>query len=395
MFKNIQKQYVAAICLGFALPAVTLGVSVMYALIILTIIAGLGSLRTANWKNLLTSTIIKISAVLLMVLVVSSFQGINPDYSIHKTIEFAAVGVVTVLLFIILSNMDSQHIRVMNNSMMIGIFIAMTLAYIDSFSNNYTLSTILHGQDKALTPHRLNFHSSAFAVLVPFVWAFYFNYAEQLPTYFRRTSSIFIPLSFMVIIICGGRAGWVGVFIAASVFILGMHLWYEFRIKLSHIIMLIITTILGISGYALSRGLPALYERLGIIIEGRGIASGRLDVWHNAIQHLTDNILLGIGPNAFRYLPEHIDAHPHSALLQVMLETGVVGTLLFLLLAFYIIKIFYKEAQHNIYGLATLSSVLAFASAAQFNMSIFDPEWIGLLAMTGLVGWFFSKNTRT
>lgn len=56
--------------------------------------------------------------------------------------------------------------------------------------------------------------------------------------------------------------------------------------------------------------------------------SGRLELWHYAIQYIIDNPWLGIGPMHYAYYPGPTHAHPHNSLLQWACEMGIPSTLL-------------------------------------------------------------------
>lgn len=81
----------------------------------------------------------------------------------------------------------------------------------------------------------------------------------------------------------------------------------------------------------------------------------------SAIKMIKDKPLFGIGPKNFRiecnnekyYVRDGCSTHPHNILLQLLAETGIVGTIPFLLVVLYItrcyVRQFYNKFFHSIY----------------------------------------------
>ena len=76
------------------------------------------------------------------------------------------------------------------------------------------------------------------------------------------------------------------------------------------------------------------------------ISSGRMRIWKTTFIHIFEKPLLGFGPDGFIYLqpnpaPELV--HPHNLLLQLAIEWGVIGLVLFIIIGIYLIVISLKK----------------------------------------------------
>lgn len=381
----------AAICLGLALPAVVLGSAILYLLLGLGLILGLlatkgRSLRsTANM--LLDSRIFWLCVVWLGVLYISAWQGINPAYSIEKAHQTLLLGIGSLLLFSVLREMPTRFVNIGLQSMLSGTLFLMLLAVIDAFADSVRFSTVLHGFDMAETPYRLNYYSSVFALALPFLWAFLYRNLQNREGIARLTTPFLLITTTMAVIICGGRAGWVALIAGMIIFILGAQRTHGFRVKFSHVVYGVLTYVAGVLAYGLAHGLTFLAQRLELEVVGRGLASGRFEIWDTALNAIPQYWLWGIGPNAFRFLDGPIDAHPHNATLQIALETGLIGGICALAFLYLVLRLFVRYARGNLYGLAGLTSFIVFLVAAQFNKSLFDAEWTSLLVILLLFGW--------
>ncbi len=127
--------------------------------------------------------------------------------------------------------------------------------------------------------------------------------------------------------------------------------------------------------------------RLEITSGDRGLGGGRADIWQISWNHIMDNPLTGIGLQNFRNLPEKIDLHPHNFILQLLLETGFIGTAITLGLFGYVFYSFIGYARYNLNGLAALCSLTAFFVVALFSTSIFNIWWVVFMAFIMVLGW--------
>jgi len=93
------------------------------------------------------------------------------------------------------------------------------------------------------------------------------------------------------------------------------------------------------------------------------VTTGRLGVWQASIESLKGNWLFGLGPQGYLYMPNRIwGAQPHNMFIQFLVEWGVVGTILFLLL----LSIAGLKLLHFIKTASKLPSVLFFSGVAVF-----------------------------
>ncbi|TNM45074.1 O-antigen ligase family protein [Nocardioides albidus] len=68
--------------------------------------------------------------------------------------------------------------------------------------------------------------------------------------------------------------------------------------------------------------------------DGEGFSSGRVELWHTAVDDVWRAPWFGRGPDAFALVePMALVLHPHNVVLQLLMEFGVVGVLLLLGLA--------------------------------------------------------------
>lgn len=382
----------SAICIGFALPLAIFGPTPVYILLLLGIISGLVATHGASLRvtvnMLLKSPITALVVAILTSYSISCFFALNPPYAFSKMMDIYIVTFAAVGLYMCLREMSGAHVRLLQKSMAISGLLVIAIFLADLFLNNLWYSELLHDDDRALTVHRFNFLSSILAVLLPFSWVWYVHKYNQAEPIARRFAFPLILLGFFSVVVFGGRAGWLGCGVALVLFLLIGNRHHHLVLHRMQWLWGGITGLVALGVYGITRGWDQLGERLFIADQGsRGIAGGRLDLWHNAWVHFLDNPLFGIGLQNYRFLPEDNDLHPHNFILQLLVETGVVGTILSLILIGVVIFYFYRFSRKNIYGVAALCSMAAFWTASLANKSLFNIEWLVFFVVIALFGW--------
>lgn len=384
----------SAMLLGMALPTVLVGKAIMFAVLCLGMLVGLlatkdESLR-ATLKLLAGSRVAWLVVALLAAFLPGVAWGINPSFAFEKWLQMLLVAVCSGALFVTLREMPGRHLELLMKVLCISTLLMAAISLLDAVLGDPRLSAALHGPDKATTQYRLNFVSSALAVLLPFVWARLWLKARDGEALAVRIAIPATAFSILAALVCGGRAGWVGLFAALMLFAWLGGRYHSLVLHARHWLYGLGVLLGGLGLYALAYGWDFMWQRASIVGEmgkGRGMLSGRLDVWHSALVHLWDMPVFGIGLMNFRNLPDAADMHPHNWFLQLLLETGLVGTAFFIALMAIVLARFGRFAKGTLYGVAAVSSLTAFLISGLANTSIFNVWWLTYLVFICLVGW--------
>lgn len=384
---------ISAVLLGAALPCIlVLKPGLMYGLLAVGLLVGLtatkGDSLRGSLRLMLDSHVVLLVVALLGSFLVSSALAVQAGVSLDKWLDLVLATVVAGGMFVLLRQMPGAYLEVLLKSLAVTTFCMIGLALLDVFLNEPRLSMFIHGEDKYVGQYRLNFFSSALAVILPFVWARLLTKAKEGEPFARKVALPAAAVSLLALVICGGRAGWAGGAVAVVVFLLMAGRYHKLVVHARHWLYVAGVVALGLAGYALAYGPDFVLRRLMVVPEGgRGLMSGRMDVWESAVRHLGDSPLFGVGLMGFRHLPGTVDMHPHNWVLQMLLETGLVGTALFAVLMVLLLASFTRYAKANLYGVAALASLLAFLTAGLANTSIFNMWWVTFFVFTSLLGW--------
>ena len=169
------------------------------------------------------------------------------------------------------------------------------------------------------------------------------------------------------------------------------HKIYPMRIILSGIFLLIIlSTALSVN--------PGRFNSF-INMESRDIqlidnlSSNRLSLWESAFEMAKDNWIIGIGPRGFRYAYdnyrpeegkyaveyEHGSTHPHFALLEILLETGIIGLFSLFFLFWIIFKSILKVNHDNQLILVPWFIALITAIVPNIGKAFYSSYWLTLI----------------
>jgi O-antigen ligase len=384
----------SASALGMALPAVLVGRSIMFVLLAVGLLSGLfatkGESLRASVRQILESKLTLLIIAMLGAWLASVAVGIAPMAALDKWSQMVLVALVAGLVFMSLREMPGAFVEVMLKALAITTMAMIALALTDALLGYERLSAALHGADKALTPYRLNFFSSALVVIIPFIWArLIIKWQEAEPFAVRAIVPVLV-LTVAAVVACGGRAGWVGLAVSLPLFAALAARYHGVILHAKHWLMGVLALGLGAALYILSHGWGFVAARINPVLEahvGRGIGSGRLDIWGQVLEYISTAPWLGIGPMGYRHLPNAIDMHPHNWVLQLQLETGMIGLVLFIGLMTLVGRQFYGYARANLYGVAALSSLAAFLATGLTSTSIFNVWWVTFLVMSMLTGW--------
>jgi O-antigen ligase len=389
----------AAFLIGGALPMILMGRAVLAVWLGLGLIFGLVAMgRSAfaaeTWSSALRTTGVKISGVLFFGLTVSCAYSIDAAHSYSRLLEVSGIMLAGLLLYVILRDMPARALNYSLKVMGVLTIIMILLCLADAFSNSQRLSMGLHGSRKWAEASRLNYMSSVFAVLLPYLWVWLHRKWRDGEFVARMLAVPISALGFFTVFACGGRAGWVAIVVATVLYLVLGGRWHGLVLHTRHWVMLPLVMVAGPVGYGLSRGWDVMLGRLAFWNEPNGAAmSGRTEIWQFALGHMGDNPISGIGLSAFRKLPlpevtseAFSNAHPHNFLIQLALETGIVGTVPALALIAVVLVSLWRYAQVNLYGLGGFCSVAAFLVASLANTSIFQAWWLAFFVVSAIFG---------
>lgn len=387
----LEKAFLICLALGLTSRAIEKGVEAAFVLLGLIFGLALFGLKT-KWQ--VKATLCKICSFfkpwefkfLILALIsfgVSSHLGVHSEYSVEQWHQILAVFLGGILLYLGLKHTSDKTVAAWPK------YVAFTgagfacMILLETLSIFPIISETLRDLDKGALHTQIRSFSSVMAVTIPFAWIYAIKHPHKwvwiLPTLMTAGA-----------LACGGRAGWLALIFTTFVFFFAFD-WKntaeKLKLKIFFLGSVILGSVGGIWAYKIMVGPSIFSDRMKLTGTESG-GSGRTDIWAFAWQSFLENPIIGVGIKGFRHLDFSTanltsTMHPHNAILEILLETGLIGALL--IFAFGIITfaklirnivIKRQQKQKNDLETAIALSFIAFATASMTLTSIFHAWWL-------------------
>lgn len=306
--------------------AVGLGFFILGGLIILSFLVS----ARKNEKNFLSplsftkNAIFILPALTLISFGWSSMGGIVASETIENWAPLPLLALCGALWFTALRSLGEDSLMAIPKYIFWGTFTLATTFILETLVWKIT-GYSPHGEKFFLSMRKI---SSVCSILLPFVFLYALN--KQRSLYWLFTCLCIIP-----IFLCGGRSGMVAF---ATMFLL-FGITYPWaglpnlkRCFYGFIIAPLAAFVTGTLGYYWVAGQVRFADRMSGADALSG--AGRTNIWAYTFERFLENPFFGIGVQGFRHL-DFGDAqltskmHPHNMPLEILIETGAVGFLLF------------------------------------------------------------------
>ncbi|ARN85206.1 O-antigen ligase family protein [Candidatus Nucleicultrix amoebiphila] len=294
------------------------------------------------------------------------------------------------LLFAVCIITDStQSLRLSYNSLMVGLITLMLISVIDILS---------HGMiTKIFTTYTVDkpWHNSNITPTITVIFCFFWPLFSWGVTLQKKYLSLL--LGFFVFLIPWLTPHYAGRSALILGFIVFCIVWFFRRfavICLGVVLMFYIIIAPFLSSTILQ---PQRWEKF--LIDFRASGLHRLYIWEYVSSLISQRPLLGFGLSSSKLIPagtnnpmgiSSLPLHPHNGALQVWLELGAIGVIIFLVFLFIILKNItcIKSKIHQASAAAGLTTVFVFFSV---SYGLWQSWWI---ATMGLTAFLFIQNSK-
>ena len=203
-------------------------------------------------------------------------------------------------------------------------------------------------------------------------------------------SFIFLAIMFSAVFLTFSRSGW-GMLVVGLT-ILGI---LKKRIILLPLFFVLI---------AIYFAVPRVQTKISGVADPSDSAYFRIKSWSNSLQIISNNLLIGVGFNSYRYAQERYGLLDYtyslggrsgsgsdSSLLLILSTTGILGAFAYLWFMFNILKRSIKKIKSP-FGLFFVSVLPAFAVESVFINSLFYPQIMAFLFVS--LGIFFYSSSK-
>ncbi len=340
-----------------------------FAVFILGLISWLYALLKGGkniWQVIINSPYFYIVLLIIAVLFLSSFASVDPGYVIKRAAKVSAILVFASGFFVVM-----PYVRPIVSQTTVRflpwVLGATALVMLVEYFFQYPLYSFVRGEPSVLTKlHELNPSAVLQTLLIwPILLIFYHHEID------RKALSIgfFILILAAQLILFSSQAALLGLVVGGFAFLLTVYAPNSFP-KATFILIGIAALLSPVLAEILYQWKPPFFEYL----RSSAAAPQRIDIWHACVMLIKESPVFGYGLDATRVHADNILVytqdykwkevlHPHNFALQLWLDTGVFGVLLFLSF----LKILYNKLMNlNLdarpYAMGILLSVISVAS---------------------------------
>ncbi|HAS8338593.1 O-antigen ligase family protein [Vibrio vulnificus] len=206
-----------------------------------------------------------------------------------------------------------------------------------------------------------------FAALT-YIFCFFYLLSLTPNTSFRKS---LILISFILTIATLSRSAMLALFLGVLVYVF---MRMKYILKYSYYTVFGIGLLTPLVIYLDSLGVLNILDIVEKRTSGLTTGAGRFELWANALELFSIKPLLGHGIFSFRHvnmLNFGVDRYAHNTFLEVLVETGVVGFVLFMLIQFSILfKAYYSGRRGFLYPFYISFFIMSFSLSLYLN-SIF------------------------
>jgi len=303
----------------------------------------------------------------------SLFWSVDVDATQGRIITWVQLGLVVLLMWDLL---DSRELTIVA----IQAYVLGAMFGAGGIVYNFLGSTeFVYGRYSAAGQHSVNI-GLIIALAIPLAW--YLVLQKQKNTLLAKSlrvlNILFLPLACIGIALTGSRGAMIAS-LPAIIFIVStlgsLPVW-------ARLFSSLIAMGGAYTGYLL---IPkASLDRLGTAyaeLSGGGNLTGRTEIWHDAYLRFRDNPILGVGSDAFATVSEQ-RLVAHNSFLSVLVETGLVGLILFS--ALFVMALVYTfdlpKLESNLWKTVLF---IWFLGASALTYEHHKPTWLVLALIVG------------
>tara|TARA_A100001011_G_C14321005_1_gene850615 strand:- start:5191 stop:6453 length:1263 start_codon:yes stop_codon:yes gene_type:complete len=327
----------------------------------------------------------------------TSFWAPNAISAITGSMKLLANFLIGAAVFSVLNSVNLIERRLILRSLSLGFFVTLALIFIEVlfespiniFLKNVNTNHLKAGGILLKGAFWLN---SSIVNLSLFLWVLFCYWLNRHPFIDGFKNSAFIIVGFFSIILSATLIGYITGIVAILIGLVG---WLGILIFRKRAVIAL-AAIFAINAFSLPFLINGIEDFESIVtkrIELPNSAVHRIKIWKFTAKKIYERPLLGWGMNASKYfsdgkntvysasgaiLGEVLPLHPHNSVLQIWLEFGLPGILIFLCLGYYFLKIAHQGIKSDLVMAIILGQFLTFFIFASLSFGLWQSWWICL-----------------
>lgn len=401
----IRNSYLLLIAMFMAIPLFSRGISIIPTLVFLI---GLGYFiyrPKLIWNELVKSRYIYVFLVFFIPGLISLIDSLDPaktGQTLWRFIRYSAFSIIA--LFMVNNEKSEKRFETV-------MFWFIVFICVDAMSH-WLFQFNIYGKNPLPSNSRVRgvfkdaYHLSYFvATLSPLVFFYLAERIQEKKTLYLILTPIILVMLILTVLVGGARAGFVSLFVSMFLFVLVAMKkgWIKHKLRFIGISLVLLVIAGGIA--VQSDTIQKRFKQTTTVSQNQDFldrfTTYRTHIWQVAIEQFPSYWLNGVGLRGFDkiYQLYPVDFkvhnyvnHPHMHALEVMIETGTIGLVSYILLCCYLLYMTFIAREGNAWFLVAFLAIMPINSHA----ALFEADWFPLVWLPLAIAFFknHAKNSR-
>ncbi|MDG9729792.1 O-antigen ligase family protein [Ignatzschineria sp. RMDPL8A] len=398
----IRNSYLLLIAMFMAIPLFPRGISIIPTLVFLI---GLGYFiyrPKLIWNELVKSRYIYVFLVFFIPGLISLIDSLDPAKTSHalwRMVRYSAFSIIA--LFMVNNEKSEKRFETV-------MFWFMVFICVDAMSH-WLFHFNIYGHNPLPSNSRVRgifgerYHLSYFvATLSPLVFFYLAERIQEKKTLYLILTPIILVMLILTVLVGGARAGFVSLFVSMFLFVLVAMKkgWIKRKLRFIGISLVLLVIAGGIA--VQSDTIQKRFKQTTTVSQNQDFldrfTSMRTNIWHVTIEQIPNYWVNGLGVRAFdkvyQTYPDDYKIfeqvhHVHLHLLEVLIETGIIGLIPYILLCGYLLYMVLVARKGNAWFLVAFLAIMPINSHA----SLFDADWLPVIWSSLAIALMLERNS--
>lgn len=398
----IRNSYLLLIAMFMTIPLFSRGISIIPTLVFLI---GLGYFMYRPkliWNELVKSRYIYVFLVFFIPGLISLIDSLDPaktGQTLWRFIRYSAFSII--VLFMVNNEKSEKRFETV-------MFWFMVFICIDAMSH-WLFQFNIYGKNPLPSNSRVRgvfkdaYHLSYFvATLSPLIFFYLAERIQEKKALYLILTPIILVMLILTVLVGGARAGFVSLFVSMFLFVLVAMKkgWIKHKLRFIGISLVLLVIAGGIA--VQSDTIQKRFKQTTTVSQNQDFldrfTSMRTNIWHVTIEQIPNYWVNGVGLRGFdkvyQTYPEDYKIwkyvnHPHMHSLEVMIETGIIGLVSYLLLCVYLLYMTFIAREGNAWFLVAFLAIMPINS----HVALFEADWLPLVWLPLAIA-FLKNHTK-
>ncbi len=397
----IRNSYLLLIAMFMTIPLFSRGISIIPTLVFLIGFGYFMYRPKLIWNELVKSRYIYVFLVFFIPGLISLIDSLDPAKTGQTLWRFIRYSAFSIIALFMVNNEKSEK-RFETVMFWFMVFICMDAMSHWLFQFNIYGENPLPSNSRVRGVFKDAYHLSYFvATLSPLIFFYLAERIQEKKTLYLILTPIILVMLILTVLVGGARAGLVSLFVSMFLFVLVAMKkgWIKHKLRFIGISLVLLVIAGGIA--VQSDTIQKRFKQTTMVSQNQDFldrfTSMRTNIWHVTIEQIPNYWVNGVGLRAFDKVYQEYPKeykifssvnHPHLHILEVMIETGIIGLLAYLLFCVYLLSMSFIAEKGSAWFLIAFLAIMPINS----HVGLFEADWLPMVFLPIAIGIMVNRS---